>query len=334
MPSTWTDIPVQSSVDSGMYTIVNEAVENLKVLSGSSSETPVDNIYNIDARLNILEAKTNLPLGQTILAGRISTLNGKPNYIEKSTDGNYLKIVSSSSNIVSIAFASGFSTDGFPLDYLKVFSSQRNCTEWGSTTDGTYYIYVERMSSDGSPAFGQSTIAHIDDYQKSTAGIANTHVFIIPERKMYYDDGSSWVNKQRVFVGEYICTVGVVSSASIIAYAIRGEYISSVVPVVINNTYTANHNIGTDKCKIDVFARKSSSYNWSLMGGSLQHSAASAAYRYHGQSGHNRLTAIFAPPVADMIFLGSTNYCDWQSGVGSSSDSTSAEIRFIGKRIF
>lgn len=56
MPSTWTDIPVQSSVDSGMYTIVNEVVENLKVLSGSSSETPVDNIYNIDARLDILEA--------------------------------------------------------------------------------------------------------------------------------------------------------------------------------------------------------------------------------------------------------------------------------------
>lgn len=332
--STWTDIPVQSSVDSGMYTIVNSLVENTKVITGSSSETPPDDLYGLDSRLDVLEAKTNLPIGQTALTGRISSLTGLSNFLEKSTDGNYLKLVSSSGQIVSIAFSAGFSTDGFPLDYIKVFSSQQNCTAWGSTADGTYYVYIERFSSDGSTGCGQSTIQPLYDYVKSTAGVANTHSYIIPERKMYYDDGSSWVNKQRVFVGEYVCTAGAVSSASIITYALRGEYVSSVVPVVINNVYTANHNIGTDKCNIYVYARKSSAYNWSLMGGSLQHSAASAAYRYHGQSGHNRLTAIFAPPVTDMILLGSTTYCDWQSGVGSSSDSTSAEIRFIGKRIF
>jgi hypothetical protein len=245
MPSTWTDIPVQSSVDSGMYTIVNEIVENCKVVTGSSSETPPDSLYGLDARLDILEAKTNLPIGQTVLTGRISSLTGLSNFLEKSTDGNYLKLVSSSGQIVSIAFGAGFSTDGFPLDYIKVFSSQQNCTEWGSTADGTYYVYVERNSSDGSTTCGQSTIAPLYDYQKSTAGVANTHSYIIPERKMYYDDGSSWVNKQRVFVGEYVCTAGAVSSASIITYALRGRAFSSwqAVPAAAGSL-TWNHNLG------------------------------------------------------------------------------------------
>ena len=243
--STWTNIGVQSSVDSGMYTIVNEVVDNLKVLSGSSSETPVDNIYNMDIRLDLLEGKTNLPLGQTVLTGRISTLTGLSNFLEKSTDGNYLKLVSSSGSIVSIAFSAGFSTDGFPLDYIKVFSSQQNCTEWGSTSDGTYYVYVERNSSDGSTTCGQSTIAPLYDYQKSTAGIANTHSYIIPERKMYYDDGSSWVNKQRVFVGEYVCTAGAVSSASIVTYALRGNFASSWIAMPgAAGSITWSHNLG------------------------------------------------------------------------------------------
>lgn len=245
MPSTWTDIPVQSSVDSGMYTIVNEIVENCKVISGSSSETPPDDLYGLDGRLDILEAKTNLPIGQTALTGRISSVTGLSNFLEKSTDGNYLKLVSSSGQIVSIAFAAGFSTDGFPLDYLKVFSSQQNCTSWGSTSDGTYYVYVERLSSDGSTTCGQSTIAPLADYQKSTASVANTHSYIIPERKIYYDDGSSWISKQRVFLGEYICTGGAISSASIITYALRGQAASSWMTYpAVNIESTWNHNIG------------------------------------------------------------------------------------------
>jgi hypothetical protein len=228
-----------------MYTIVNEIVDNCKIITGSSSETPPDSLYGIDARVDILEAKTNLPIGQTVLTGRISTLTGLSNFLEKSTDGNYLKLVSSSGSIVSIAFSAGFSTDGFPLDYIKVFSSQQNCTEWGSTSDGTYYVYVERNSSDGSTTCGQSTIAPLYDYQKSTASVANTHSYIIPERKMYYDDGSSWVNKQRVFVGEYVCAAGAVSSASIITYALCGKATSSwhTLPAAAG-LLSWNHNIG------------------------------------------------------------------------------------------
>jgi hypothetical protein len=244
MPSTWTDIPVQSSVDSGMFTIVNEIVENLKVITGSSSETPAETILNLDSRLDIVEAKTNLPIGQTVLTGRISSLTGLSNFLEKSTDGNYLKLVSSSGQIVSIAFGAGFSTDGFPLDYIKVFSSQQNCTEWGSTADGTYFCYVDR-STDGSTTCGQSTLAPRYDYYKSTALTANDHVYVIPERIMYYDDGSSWVAKQRVFVGEYVCTAGAVSSASIVTYALRGKAFSSGMSLPVDaGLITWSHNLG------------------------------------------------------------------------------------------
>lgn len=55
-------------------------------------------------------------------------------------------------------------------------------------------------------------------------------------------NGSSWDEKQRVFLGEAV--TGASSVTSVITYALQGRYDSDWFSVSANTNYTKDHNIG------------------------------------------------------------------------------------------
>lgn len=178
---------------------------------------------------------------QTVLNASVSSSDGYPNYIAR-TSTVAIQLGASTTDPVVISFSNGIN------EYLVKLSSNVAPAAWaGFSTNATWYLYVDYLSSDGSVSYGVSSLAPNYFWAlESTAATAGRHTFIVPKMKMYYDDGSSWTNYNRVFVGEVEVTTGGIStnSTTVRNYALRGTWRKGWTAISTATNYQWFHNVG------------------------------------------------------------------------------------------
>ena len=135
--------------------------------------------------------------------------------------------------------------EGFDGHSWEILDTRIGETGWGSgesrrytvVNDTSYQAYrLVILASNGGD--GYLVISGWDLYTHSEG----SHWFDLSTMTMKVWNGSAWVPKQRVFIGEAVTDGSGVTS--VITYALQGRYSSGRFPVTANTNYTKSHNIG------------------------------------------------------------------------------------------
>lgn len=126
-----------------------------------------------------------------------------------------------------------------------VLDAQENQTAWAQGETRTYefpnaesYTHYRLDVS----AVNGSNLISIGELRILSAPGADQHWFDPSSMIMWVWDGSQWVQKQRVFVGEAASNGE--SVTSVISYAIRGRYESGRFALSVSTAHAKNHNLG------------------------------------------------------------------------------------------
>jgi len=190
---------------------------------------------------------TSTSTRQTVLSGGTDS-NGYANFLSA---GSGLAVnLDTNLNPVILSIASGFNEYG-TVDYIEKIDTDQVIS--GLTANQTNFIYAERNTATGAISFNSTTLVPIYAYKKPSSPNTGQFCFVIPEMKMYYYNGSSWDEKQVVFIGEAVTSASSVTNT--ITYALRGEYLTDYFAVNQNSTYQKSHNIGVnlDLCNSNYF---------------------------------------------------------------------------------
>ena len=223
-----------------ILTSTGQAIDNVQ----SNLNTVEAQLYShIDDRIRVVDTR------QTVLAGKIDS-NGYSNYLVETSTG-LIGIDTSMGNIpLIITFANGYTYNGIN-DYISEIDTDTSPIAWdlSGESDNDYYLYIENDGFENL-TYGKTTVQPQYGYNKGSAGTSGLDYFVIPEMKFYYDNGSTWTQKYRVYVGE----VNKASSVyTIKSYAIRGVYFVDWTSVPgAGNTDSYDHNIGVNENLLDV----------------------------------------------------------------------------------
>jgi len=202
---------------------------------------------------------------QAIDQGSIDS-SGQPNAITTSTGLN-AQINASSTSPIVCNFAAGFDTSGIPIDYTGIYTSNQSYSSLTANT--THYFYLGRDTSTGALTPTRITIAPVYARTAPTSPATGLHWFKTsqdslstqPGMTMYEWNGSIWVARQRVFIGELTTGAGAVTS--IANYAYGRCYESAWTAVSTNNTVNFAHNLGMSPAEaqstITFYGRQNSS---------------------------------------------------------------------------
>jgi hypothetical protein len=183
-----------------------------------------------------------IPVSQCALSGSVDA-TGYANFLSKDGANNNVKLSATSTNLY-LAFANGFNDYGESNLIAKITADVVPAAWTGLTTNGTYYLWADIAS--GSITYGKTATLIEPDYvyAKAAAGTATKHSYVIPERKMYVDSGSSWTAVTRIFLGHVVVSGSAVNT--VVTYAYKGRYISDDILQAANTKYNRAHNIGTN----------------------------------------------------------------------------------------
>ncbi|PZV16127.1 MAG: hypothetical protein DCF22_06020 [Leptolyngbya sp.] len=208
----------------------------LKMLSNGSVEfrNPADTAY-VDARLKDLRT-ANLYLDGFQAAGRVYgvaarqaisegpiTATGQPNAITANS-GLSCTITGSTSVPLVANFAAGFDPPvagqaPTPIDYTGFFTNAQ-VFDSSLTASTTHYFYMERNATTGAVSLGRITIAPVYSTVAPTSPSVGQHWFKTSVDSlstqqgytMYEWNGSTWVPRQRVFLGEVVTSASAVTT--------------------------------------------------------------------------------------------------------------------------
>lgn len=198
------------------------------------------------------ELVANLPLvpvRQTVLAGRVDA-SGYANFLEAG-DGLTVNLKASEDDPVILAFADGFDRNG-AVDHVKAIEEDV-IGAWSLSPSAMSYLYVD-LDAYGNVSFGVSAIAPL--YQPTAPGspAAGQAWFDTTTMILKVREGSLWVPKRRVYVGEAV--TGPSSVTSLVTYALRGEYDSGWFAVSSGNVYIKTHNLGIADSKLKAIKQR------------------------------------------------------------------------------
>lgn len=232
-------LPERTSYDLNSAADINQLTENIDTVK-NSVESDISNIETVILQHGYTGVRN------TTLCGSVNA-SGYANFLAKDGANNNVKL-SATSIPVRLAISDGFDAYG-AREYIVSITSDVVPAAWsGLTTNGTYYLYVDYNTSTGAITYGITSVTPQDVYAKGAAGTNTLHNFVIPEMKMYVDDGSVWTKVCRRFVGEVVVSGSNITS--VITYALMGKYTSALqtVPNIASfagANIDANHNIGS-----------------------------------------------------------------------------------------
>jgi len=190
--------------------------------------------------------RTTVPVRQCVLNCSVAS-TGLPNYMT-GVASTAISFQNCDTTPLVIAFAAGFDTSG-AVDYVSVVSTNTSSVWSGLSTDGTYYLWVDRNTSTGALTYGKTAATLRPTYVNggSAATTPDTqHTFFINAMTMWVGNGSTASQVQRVFLGEVVVAANVISS--ITAYMPRGQFQSgadrTLAAMNTNQTFTETHQLG------------------------------------------------------------------------------------------
>ena len=191
-------------------------------------------------------ARTTVPVRQCVLNCSVAS-TGLPNYMT-GVASTAISFQNCDTTPLVIAFAAGFDTSG-AVDYVSVVSTNTSSVWSGLSTNGTYYLWVDRNTSTGALTYGKTAASLRPTYVNggSAATTPDTqHTFFINAMTMWAGNGSTASQVQRVFLGEVVVAANVISS--ITPYMPRGQFQSgaddAMGAINANTTYTQTHQLG------------------------------------------------------------------------------------------
>lgn len=189
--------------------------------------------------------RTTVPVRQCVLNCSVAS-TGLPNYMT-GVAGTAISFQNCDTTPLVIAFAAGFDSSG-AVDYVGVVSSNTSNVWSGLSTNGTYYLWVDRNTSTGALTYGKTAASLRPTYVNGgSASTTDTqHTFFINAMTMWVGNGSTASQVQRVFLGEVVVAANVISS--ITPYMPRGQFQSgaddAMGAINANTTYTQTHQLG------------------------------------------------------------------------------------------
>ena len=186
--------------------------------------------------------RTTVPVRQTVLSCSVAS-TGLPNYLTYSGQTISFQNTSTTTPVV-LAFAAGYDSAG-GVDYVGTIDSNVNAAWTVSTSNGTYYLYVERDATTGALSYGVSTVNLRPSYSNGTADTANgQHTYLISQGKMYVGNGSTATAVQRVFVAECVVSGGVLQTPTIYMPQGRFQSGSDQTFTLANSSKSETHQLG------------------------------------------------------------------------------------------
>lgn len=222
------------------------------ILDNQISELVYDAAANSSAGAWLLTSpvtqstRTTVPVRQCVLNCSVAS-TGLPNYMT-GVGGTAISFQNCDTAHLVVAFAAGFDSSG-AVDYVGVVSTNTS-NVWSSlSTNGTYYLYVDRNTSTGALTYGKTATLLRPGYSNAGTATDDTdtqHTYLINYGTMWVGNGSTVSQVQRVFLGEVVVDANFISS--ITPYMPRGEFRSgtdtALGAINANTTYTATHQLG------------------------------------------------------------------------------------------
>lgn len=205
-------------------------------------------VYNRDTGLgNGIDRVFGINRRQAIAQGSIDSV-GLPNAITTSAGLN-AQINASSTTPIVCNFAAGFDVSGIPIDYTGIYTSNQSYSSLTANT--THYFYLGRDTSTGVLTPTRITIAPVYSRVAPTSPSTGLHWFKTsqdslstqPGMTMYEWNGSIWVARQRVFIGEVTTNASAVTSVANYAYDRR--YQSAWLSASSGQLINFSHNLGS-----------------------------------------------------------------------------------------
>lgn len=195
--------------------------------------------------------RTTVPVRQCVLNCSVAS-TGLPNYMT-GVAGTAISFQNCDTTPLVIAFAAGFDSSG-AVDYVGVVSSNTSNVWSGLSTNGTYYLWVDRNTSTGALTYGKTATTLRPTYVNggSASTVDTQHTFFINAMTMWVGNNSTASQVQRVFLGEVVVAANVISS--ITPYMPRGQYVSAETAfpqsTAVNDTVTLTHQLGLKPAQV------------------------------------------------------------------------------------
>jgi len=195
---------------------------------------------------------------QTILTGKtdIDTVdnNCKAAFLTFGSMANSVKI-NCAVDPLTIAISDGYDQWG-AVEYTIAFQNNSDIEplEWINLIgDKDYFLYIDIETDSQSITYGNSEYVPVYSYSAPTVTPEDSgqHWFDLSTYKMKFWNGSEWITKKRIFIGEVQCSVDGIEE--IIPYALHGEFEFNWIDVATSQKYELWHNIGTTNISCEVF---------------------------------------------------------------------------------
>lgn len=214
------------------------------IVENQISELVYDTSANDDAGAWLItgpttsNTRTTVPVRQCVLSCSVAS-TGLPNYAT-GVGGTAISFQNCDTTPLVIAFAAGYDNSG-AVDYVETVSTNTSSVWTGLSTDGTYYLWVDRNTTTGAVTYGKTATLRRPSYVNggSAATIDTQHTFLINSMTMWVGNGTTASQVQRVFLGEVEVAANVISSITL--YMPRGQFVSGS-DETLNSTAGTNQN--------------------------------------------------------------------------------------------
>ena len=203
---------------------------------------------------------------QSVLYGPTDA-NGAPNFLVAT--GLSISIDGSSKPII-FAFANGFSPSAGSIDLIDKVDSLVS-SAWTLPPNQTCYLYIDKDKSTGLLSFGYTTAPDLYLSAAPASPVLDQHYFNTVEMKMYRYNGTSWEEKQRIFLAK---TVTITNAASISLHGYKSKVPYNFENVVFDGAISVNNikfpitqNPSTDSNTLDDY--EEGTWTPTLINGSL-----------------------------------------------------------------
>ncbi len=211
---------------------INTADGTLHLKKGDNTVIAVNSTVDFTGTLDFREGIQLAPLDS----------NGRALFIAAGTGRNAIATGITTSAPLVLAHTLPYTSEGKPADLITRITSNTGIT-WGQlATNSTSYLFIED-DGNGVLTFPFSTLEPSFGHTRPTSPATG---------QWHYDtrhlgppevwNGSAWVAVNRIPVGEAVTGASSVTAAR--SYAVKGEYISPLIPGTQNREDVLSHNIG------------------------------------------------------------------------------------------
>ena len=224
---------------------------------------------------------------QTVLTGKseidLIDNNCKAAFLTFGSMANSVKIDCSEDSL-TIALSEGYDQWG-AVEYTVAVQNDSGIEpmEWTNLIgDKDYFLYVDIETDPQNVTYGNSEYVPIYSYTAPVVASEDSgqHWFDLTTYKMKLWDGSEWIAKKRIFIGEAQCSASGIEK--IIPYTLHGEYEFARIDVVKNQVYNLWHNVGTTNISCEVFVNDPTTSTYrSQKNGVLEESIRYCDYQFY-----------------------------------------------------